>query len=115
MKLSRGATILGFRGSYKFKQLASSPGKRRNGSILTVETTGDYTLILEEHVSGEVPLTGREREVLALVAEGLTNATIARRLWVAESTVAKHLQQAYAKLGVHSRTAAIARLKKRPG
>ena len=71
-----------------------------------METTGDYTLMLGEHVSEEA-LTGREREVLALVAEGLTNATIARRLWVAESTVAKHLQQAYAKLGVHSRLAAI--------
>jgi DNA-binding CsgD family transcriptional regulator len=57
-------------------------------------------------------LTQREREVLGLVAEGLTNAQIARTLWVAESTVAKHLEQAYAKLGVHSRTAAVARLRK---
>ena len=56
-------------------------------------------------------LTPREREVLGLVAEGLTNAQIARQLWVAESTVAKHLEQAYPKLGVHSRTAAVARLR----
>jgi DNA-binding NarL/FixJ family response regulator len=56
-------------------------------------------------------LTPREREVLALVAEGLTNAQIARTLWVAESTVANHLEQAYAKLGVHSRTAAVAKLR----
>lgn len=50
--------------------------------------------------------------MLSLVAEGLTNAEIARRLWVAPSTVAKHLEQAYPKLGVHSRTAAVAQLRK---
>ena len=59
-------------------------------------------------------LTQREREVLGLVAEGLTNMQIARTLWVAESTVAKHLEQAYGKLGVHSRTAAVAKLRKLP-
>jgi DNA-binding CsgD family transcriptional regulator len=56
-------------------------------------------------------LTKREAEVLELVALGLTNAEIARRLWVTPSTVAKHLEQAYPKLGVHSRTAAVARLR----
>jgi DNA-binding CsgD family transcriptional regulator len=55
-------------------------------------------------------LTAREREVLALVADGLHNDEIARTLWVARSTVAKHLEQAYRKLGVRSRTAAVARV-----
>jgi DNA-binding CsgD family transcriptional regulator len=79
--------------------------------MLSVEATGDLTLRLREQ-SAVPALTRREREVLGLVAEGLTNAEIARRLWVAQSTVAKHLEQAYAKLGVHSRTAAVARLRK---
>jgi DNA-binding CsgD family transcriptional regulator len=86
--------------------------ERRNGSGLTVEAAGDFTLSLNEQLSGDTGLTPREREVLGLVAEGLTNVEIARRLWVAPSTVAKHLEHAYTKIGVHSRTAAVARLAK---
>ena len=69
---------------------------------------------MRERDAYEPNLTARELEVLALVADGLTNAEIARRLWVSQSTVAKHLEQAYPKLGVHSRTAAVARLAKLP-
>jgi DNA-binding CsgD family transcriptional regulator len=52
-------------------------------------------------------LTRREREVLELVAEGLTNAQIAARLWISCKTVGHHLESTYAKLGVHTRTAAV--------
>jgi DNA-binding CsgD family transcriptional regulator len=55
-------------------------------------------------------LTSRQREVLSLVSRGRTNRQIARQLFVSEATVAKHLERAYSKLGVHNRTAAIARL-----
>ena len=51
-------------------------------------------------------LTARELEIVELVAAGLTNAEIATRLWVAPSTVKKHLENVYAKLGVGRRTAA---------
>jgi DNA-binding NarL/FixJ family response regulator len=44
------------------------------------------------------PLTPREREVLALMAEGRTNAGIARRLWVTEGTVEKHVHSIFVKL-----------------
>ncbi len=52
-------------------------------------------------------LTRREREILALVAEGMTNAEIGARLWISAGTVRRHLENAYAKLGVHTRIAAI--------
>lgn len=53
-------------------------------------------------------LTAREAEVLELVAAGLTNATIAERLWISPGTVKKHLDNVYAKLGVANRAAAVA-------
>ena len=66
-----------------------------------------------ERQSGCAPLTPREREVLDLVAEGLRNADVAERLSIAPGTVRRHLENAYAKLGVHTRTAAVARLRRR--
>jgi LuxR family maltose regulon positive regulatory protein len=55
------------------------------------------------------PLTDRELEVLRLLAEGLSNKTIAGKLIVAPSTVKQHLKHIYGKLDVHSRTQAVAR------
>jgi non-specific serine/threonine protein kinase len=52
-------------------------------------------------------LTPREREVLRLVAQGLTNAEVARELTVTPRTVNAHLTAIYAKLGVAGRSAAI--------
>jgi DNA-binding NarL/FixJ family response regulator len=52
-------------------------------------------------------LSARETEVLALVARGLTNGQIARRLYLSEATVKTHLLRACGKLGVSGRTAAV--------
>jgi DNA-binding CsgD family transcriptional regulator len=81
--------------------------RRRGDRRLVVERTVD-SLIFEERIA-EVQLTGREREVLSWVARGKTNAEIAELLWLAPSTVRKHLENVYAKLGVSTRTAAVAR------
>jgi DNA-binding NarL/FixJ family response regulator len=51
-------------------------------------------------------LSVREREVLALVAEGLPNKHIARRLEISEKTVKAHLTSVYQQIGVSDRTQA---------
>ena len=54
----------------------------------------------------ECPLTSRELEILRLTAQGMTNAQIARELWVTQQTVKFHLSNTYRKLGVANRTEA---------
>jgi DNA-binding CsgD family transcriptional regulator len=127
---SRGVILLGARGEVEY---ASEPARRllrefapdatlvewlesgsrrplvhrRGERRLIIERVGD-ALLLEE-TRPDVDLTAREREVLTWVARGKTNSEIARELWLAPSTVAKHLENIYAKLGVKTRTAAVAR------
>ena len=55
------------------------------------------------------PLTGREAEVLHLLDQGLSNREIAARLFLSEGTVKTHTHRLYRKLGVQSRTSALAR------
>ena len=54
------------------------------------------------------PLSGREIEVLQLIAEGLSNREIAERLVISLSTVKGHTTKIYGKLNVNSRTQAVA-------
>jgi DNA-binding CsgD family transcriptional regulator len=56
------------------------------------------------HVGGPQQLTPREREVVALLAEGLTNAELADRLYISPKTAAVHVSNILAKLGMTSRT-----------
>ncbi len=56
-------------------------------------------------------LSARERDVVALVSEGLSDVNIAARLFISEATVGSHLHRIYRKLGVHSRVALLLRLR----
>ena len=58
--------------------------------------------------AGATSLTPREQEVLALVAEGRSNAEVAGRLFISAKTVSVHLSNLMAKLGASSRTEAVA-------
>jgi len=55
------------------------------------------------------PLSEREIEVLQLIAEGLTNQEIASKLFLSLNTIKTHTRNIYAKLGIHTRTQAVAR------
>ena len=64
--------------------------------------------VLETRVrEPSVRLSAREREVLALVAEGLPNKLVARRLGISEKTVKTHLTHVFQQIGVTDRTQAV--------
>jgi len=73
--------------------------------VVEAETVIDPTIVarlLHKHRADD-PLQGlseREREVLALVAEGLTNQGISRRLFITDRTVEAHVRQVFSKLGL---------------
>lgn len=59
-------------------------------------------------LASEASLSPRELEVLAALAEGATNAEIAERLFIAETTVQSHIKSIFRKLGARNRTEAAA-------
>ena len=71
---------------------------------------------LRQRATNPLPdcLTVQERRVLLEVAAGLSNAEIAQALFIAPSTVRKHLEHAFRKLGVTNRLAAVVALEGRP-
>jgi DNA-binding NarL/FixJ family response regulator len=75
--------------------IVHSPARLRSVSRTPLE-------VATEHSS----LTGRELEILQLVASGATNAEIARQLWITQQTVKFHVSNVYRKLDVGNRTEA---------
>jgi len=99
-----------------------APGERlvvdTSDARLTLRLADGGTLLLLDEISfapdpkraQALGLNPREAEVLLLAARGLSNAQIAKELFISARTVGKHLEHAYVKLGVHSRADAVARL-----
>jgi DNA-binding NarL/FixJ family response regulator len=71
----------------------------RGGSALDPAVVGSL-VGSPEHADALAELTAREREVLGLMAEGLTNTGIAARLWLTERTVESHVRNVMMKLGL---------------
>ena len=65
--------------------------------------------MLMNEVALTVRLTGREAEVLRLIARGCTYAQVAEQLGMSAHTVGSHIKNAYRKLDVHSAPAAVMR------
>jgi DNA-binding NarL/FixJ family response regulator len=80
----------------------------RRARFTTPSSSGPSPASSSPAESALTTLTGREHEVLALVAVGLTNREIAERLFIANKTVSVHVSNILAKLGVSSRTQAAA-------
>lgn len=79
---------------------------------MTCAAAGERRVVVLEPLaepSGEGWVSPREREVLALIAEGLTNVRIGRRLGLSKFTVRTHVEHLLEKLHVRTRTAAVAR------
>jgi DNA-binding CsgD family transcriptional regulator len=82
-----------------------------DNSTIVVEASDDGSaLLLSERPAGLAALTARERDVMRCVEDGLSNTEIARELWIQPTTVRKHLEHVFDKLGVRSRTAALSKL-----
>ena len=72
-------------------------------------------LVASERSADLSVLGPRQREVVGLVAEGLSNAEVASRLYLSESTVKQHLRRAYKAMGVKNRREAAAALRRDGG
>jgi DNA-binding CsgD family transcriptional regulator len=98
-------------GHARFFQLERGPGPdfdERDRSFLSLLRPHVARLRSRWERRPHLPsLTERELDVLALVAQGLTNRQISRRLFISPATVRTHLENIYDKLGVRSRAGAV--------
>lgn len=95
-------------------QLARALEVAGKGELVAPRGLLEFLFENEDVSVGPEALSARQREILRLVYEGLTNAQIAKRLFLTESTIKQHLRAAYKLLGAKNRTEA-ARITRRAG
>jgi DNA-binding NarL/FixJ family response regulator len=109
LPLARTALRAGARGfihaGMRPEQLLRAVEVAAEGEIVAPRRLLEYLINHEEHTDLGA-LTARQREILSLVVEGLSNAEIGRRLYLSESTIKQHLRAAYKALNVSNRTEA---------
>jgi DNA-binding NarL/FixJ family response regulator len=109
---SAGARLCALNGEFDYGELprivhaAASAGATRPGRGPALSQSPAVTSD-EEADSPRLCLRPREREIMALIAEGLSNRQIADRLVVSEKTVKNHISSIYSRLGVHGRSQAV--------
>ena len=87
------------------KQISRAIKVALEGEMVAPRQLLEYLISAEDVVDLNI-LSARQREILELVCEGLTNAQVAKRIFLTESTVKQHLRSAYKLLGVSNRTEA---------
>ncbi|HLX17216.1 MAG TPA: response regulator transcription factor [Bradyrhizobium sp.] len=83
------------------------------GLVVRLSATGETGFSAMRETEGHALLTPRELEVLAALAEGMTNKAIARRLDISLHTVKFHVESLFRKLGARTRTEAVAKASER--
>ena len=97
------------KGVDRSKLLAAVRAVAAGDAVFGADIAGAVLTTIAEREAVVFPqLTAREREVLALVADGLTNAAISHRLYLSQKTVRNHVSNILTKLGVDDRESAAA-------
>jgi DNA-binding NarL/FixJ family response regulator len=111
----RSSLAAALRASEEFEVVgvaASSAGVPPSADIVLFARGGEHSANIRQRTSGEpvvgTVLSNREREILALLADGLVNKQIAARLGISTNTVKTHLELLFDKLGVTTRAEAVA-------